>query len=310
MVGSCCLSGLKSEVSLKLQEPKISARTHVSPTERDCNSGSAIMKYILLLLPALISSASSASAKTICTLIADAGSAQLLLEEGDCRTRVTPASTFKIPLALMGFDTGYLTGTHAPVLPFKPGYPDWGGKNWTQPSDPERWMKYSVVWYSQQLTSALGAGEFQRYTQAFGYGNADVSGDPGKNNALERAWLSSSLQIAPLEQIAFLRKLVNHDLPVAPHAIDLTMAIVEATPAGDGWTVYGKTGAAYPRRADGSFDRARGWGWFVGWAKKGDRTVVFSRLNQDEKREKGSAGIRNKQAFLNEWASLITAGGR
>lgn len=230
-----------------------------------------------------------------------------MLEQGDCNTRVTPASTFKIPLSLMGFDTGYLSSANAPVLPFKAGYPDWGGRNWTQPTDPERWMKYSVVWYSQQLTSALGAREFRKYTQAFSYGNADVSGDPRKDNALERAWLSSSLKISPLEQVAFLRKLVNRKLPVAREAMDLTMEIVEATTVGDGWTVYGKTGAAYPRQADGSFARARGWGWFVGWADKGDRTVVFARLDQDEKREKGSAGIRNRKAFLTEWASLITA---
>ncbi|MCY0092702.1 class D beta-lactamase [Hoeflea ulvae] len=266
------------------------------------------MKYILPVLILLISSASGVSARTICTLIADAKSGELLLSQGDCSTRVTPASTFKIPLALMGFESGYLTGAHAPVLPYKAGYPDWGGRNWTQPTDPQRWMKFSVVWYSQQLTAALGMAEFQRYTQAFGYGNADVSGDPGKNNALERAWISSSLKIAPIEQIAFLRGLVNGDLPVKPAARDLTLALVEATPAAGGWTIFGKTGAACPRQADGSFDRARGWGWFVGWAEKGDRTVVFARLNQDEKREKGSAGIRNKQAFLKAWPELISSG--
>jgi beta-lactamase class D len=265
------------------------------------------MKYLFAFLATVIASASPVSAKTICTVIADAGSGQVLLEEGDCRTHVTPASTFKIPLSLMGFTTGYLTGTGAPVLPYKPGYPDWGGNNWTQPTDPERWMKYSVVWYSQQITAALGAETLESYATAFSYGNADFSGDPGKNNGLERAWISSSLKISPLQQAAFLAKLVTRDLPVTGDALNWTMAIVEATPAGDGWTVHGKTGAAYPRRADGSFDRARGWGWFVGWAVKGDRTVVFARLNQDEKRQKGSAGIRNKKAFLKEWSSLIAA---
>ncbi|MEM5492545.1 class D beta-lactamase [Hoeflea sp. AS16] len=265
------------------------------------------MKYILPLLVVLISSASPANAKTICTLIADAESGEVLLSQGDCSTRVTPASTFKIPLGLMGFDSGFLTTINAPVLPFKPGDPDWGGRNWTQPTDPARWMKYSVVWYSQRLTADLGIGKLQKYVQAFDYGNADISGDPGKNNALERSWISSSLKIAPLEQVAFLRKLVNRGLPVAPRAMDLTMAIVEATPAGDGWRVFGKTGAAYPRQADGSFDRAKSWGWFVGWATKGDRTVVFARLNQDEKREKGSAGIRNRKAFLKQWPELISS---
>jgi beta-lactamase class D len=40
-------------------------------------------------------------------------------------------------------------------LAFKEGDPDWGGDNWRQPTDPTRWLKYSVVWYSQRITHAL-----------------------------------------------------------------------------------------------------------------------------------------------------------
>ena len=265
------------------------------------------MKHLVpTLIIVFMLSVAPASARTICTIIADAASGEVLLEEGDCRSRVTPASTFKIALSLIGYDTGFLTGLTTPVLPFREGYPDWGGGNWTQPTNPERWMKYSVVWYSQQITAALGADRIERYLTAFGYGNADFAGDPGRNNGLERAWISSSLKIAPAEQVAFLRNLVNRSLPVAPDAIDRTMAVVETAAVGNGWVVAGKTGAAYPRMADGSFDRARGWGWFAGWANKGNRTLVFARLNQDEKREKGSAGIRNKRAFLKQWPQLAS----
>lgn len=263
------------------------------------------MKHFLASLVVLLLSAAPASAKTICTVIADAESGDLLLEQGDCRSRVTPASTFKIALSLMGFESGFLIGVNAPVLPFKQGYLDWGGANWTQPTDPTRWMKYSVVWYSQRITAALGVKELQRYAETFGYGNADFSGDPGKNNALERAWISSSLKIAPLEQVTFLRNLINRKLPAAPEALSLTMAIVETTPASGGWVISGKTGSAYPRQADGSFDRAKSWGWFVGWAEKDGRWLVFARLNQDETREKASAGIRAKTAFVKQWPELI-----
>lgn len=263
------------------------------------------MKTLVSILTIFLLSSAPASARTICTIIADAASGDVLLEEGDCRSRVTPASTFKIALSLIGYDAGFLTGITTPVLPYRQGYPDWGGKNWTQPTDPQRWMKYSVVWYSQQITSALGGDGIERYLSAFGYGNADFAGDPGRNNGLERAWISSSLKIAPSEQVKFLRALVNRGLPVVPDAIDKTVAIVETVAVGNGWLVSGKTGAAYPRMADGSFDRARGWGWFVGWAKKSNRTVVFARLNQDERREKGSAGIRARTAFLEQWPETV-----
>ncbi|HTM76377.1 MAG TPA: class D beta-lactamase [Devosia sp.] len=265
------------------------------------------MKHLLPCLFALMAFVAPASAKTICTVIADAETSIVLLEQGDCRSRVTPASTFKIALSVMGFDAGFLVDANTPALPFKTGYADWGGDNWKQPTDPTRWLKYSVVWFSQQITAALGVDALHSYADAFGYGNADFSGDAGKNNALERAWISSSLKIAPVEQVAFLRNLINGDLPVQSRAIDMTMAIVETTPAGGGWVISGKTGAAYPRLADRSFDRTKGWGWFVGWATKEERTLVFARLDQDEQRQSVSAGIRAKEALLHEWPGLVSA---
>lgn len=255
----------------------------------------------------VIAGAAPAQAKTLCTVVADARDGMILHQEGDCGSRVTPASTFKVALAVMGFDSGFLKDEHAPSLPFREGYPDWLGDVWRQDTDPVRWLKYSVVWYSQQITRALGVAKLEAYAAAFGYGNADFSGDPGKDNALERAWISSSLKISPLEQVAFLRRLVNADLPVGARAIEMTLRIVETTQAGGGWTVQGKTGSAYPRQADGSFDRARGWGWFVGWASRGDRTLVFARLNQDEQRMAGSGGLRARDAFLKEFPALAAS---
>lgn len=245
-----------------------------------------------------------AQAKTLCTMIADANTGFVFEEGDDCRTRVTPASTFKIALSVMGYDSGILIDTETPSLPYREGYADWGGDNWKQPTTPLRWMKYSVVWFSQQITAILGVTQLQNYAEAFEYGNADFAGDPGENNALERAWISSSLRIAPVEQVAFLRNLVTGKLPVRHEATEMTVAILEKWQTPDGWVVSGKTGSAYPRFADGSFDRARGWGWFVGWAQRNGKTLIFARLIQDEKREGVSSGIRAKDSFLNEWDEL------
>lgn len=109
----------------------------------------------------------------------------------------------------------------------------------------------------------------------FGYGNADFSGDPGKHNGLERAWIASSLNI------------------------------VEKHPVRDGWTVHGKTGMAYPRKPDYTFDEDHPWGWFVGWAEKDGRTAVFARLVQDEKKMPGTAGNRTRDAMYAELPTLL-----
>ncbi|MES2511012.1 MAG: class D beta-lactamase [Pseudomonadota bacterium] len=257
------------------------------------------------VLAALLAAAVSSHAATLCTVIADAKDGKVLLEQGDCRTRVTPASTFKIPLALMGFDSGFLKDDHTPALPFRKGYPEWGGDDWRQPTDPERWLKSSVVWYSQQITHKLGAQRLTAYARDFGYGNADFAGDPGKNNGLERAWIISSLKISPLEQVIFLRKLVNRQLPVTPHALDMVDRIVETRPLAGGYTAHGKTGMAYPRKADGEFDMARAYGWFVGWATIGSQRVVFARLDQDTQAHPTSVSVRARDALLADLPSLL-----
>lgn len=242
-------------------------------------------------------------AGVICTTFADARTTQILAEQGACDQKVTAASTFKIAISIMGYDAGILTDEHSPALPFHAGYPDWRPE-WRQTIDPTNWIKYSVVWYSQEVTQKLGEDRFRRYVAALHYGNEDVAGDPGKHNGLTRAWLSSSLKISPHEQLAFLEKLVDRQLPVSPHAVDMTSALTRVGIL-DGWEVHGKTGTGSPLAADGTHDEAHDYGWFVGWATKAARTIVFARLIQDEKHEKEPAGLRARASLLSELPRIL-----
>jgi len=249
--------------------------------------------------------ASAAQAKTICTVVADAASHKILMQQGDCNQRVTSASTFKIAISLMGYDSGFLKDAHSPALPFREGYADWGGEPWRQTTDPSRWIQYSVVWYSQQVTQSLGEARFQQYVDEFQFGNEDVTGDPGKHNGLTHAWIDSSLKISSLEQMSFLERVVNRQLPVTAHAYDMTSQITQLGQLPNGWDIHGKTGAGFPRAADGTDDTAHGYGWFVGWATKGPRTIVFARLIQDERKEATAAGLRTRATFLRELPALL-----
>jgi beta-lactamase class D len=253
----------------------------------------------------LASLAVRAHAAIICRVVADASSGAIILQDGDCERRTTPASTFKIALAAMGYDSGVLSDADTPVLPFRKGYPDWGGDAWRKPNSPSSWMRHSVVWYSQQIAAQLGVSGLRDYGQKFGYGNSDFSGDPGKNNALERSWISSSLKISPLEQVGFLTRLITGKLPITRDAALNTMSIIEGSTTTGGWSISGKTGSAFPRNADGSFNRARGWGWYVGWARNGEQTLVFAHLAQDERKEQGPAGLRARASLLADWDSLV-----
>ncbi|MEQ1942498.1 class D beta-lactamase [Mesorhizobium sp. VNQ89] len=245
-----------------------------------------------------------ARADTICTLLADASTGKILHQDGECDLAMPPASTFKIPIGLMGYDSGFLKDETTPLLPFKEGYPDWR-KEWRTDIDPTTWMKESVVWYSQLITQSLGEDKFSAYVRAFDYGNEDVSGDKGKNNGLTRSWLSSSLRISPLEQIAFVGKIVNRQLPVSGHAYEMTEAILGRYDLPNGWVVRGKTGAGFSVNADGTPDRQRPFGWYVGWADKGDRTILFARLAVHAKPQKMSPGMGTRDELLEQLPALL-----
>lgn len=257
------------------------------------------MKYRYLAAGVFLSAnVASTGAAEICTVIADSASGKQLFQRGDCSRRVTPASTFKIAISLMGYDSGFLKEEHRPVLPYRPGYVDWR-ESWLHPTDPTKWMNDSVVWFSQQVTLSMGKERFAGYTRKFGYGNADVNGDQ-EHDGLTFSWIGSSLRISPLEQVAFLTKVVNRSLGVSHHAYAMTEKLTRFGLVPGGWQVHGKTGAS------------SGWGWYVGWASKNGQTVVFARLIQkdDTQPKEVPIGLWTRDGFIADFPQLIGSAGR
>jgi beta-lactamase class D len=244
---------------------------------------------------------SGTAAPLDCTLMVDAASGATLVREGSCDARVTPASTFKIAISLMGFDSGVLRDEHTPYLPYKASYAS-SNPSWRRATDPARWLRESVVWYSQQVTSRLGAAGVRGYVQAFDYGNRDLASVAGVDDAVALSELSPTLAISPAEQAVFLRKVVNRSLPLSAHAYDMTARLLKRDTLTNGWEVHGKTGTAPVRLPDGSADNPQHIGWFVGWVSKGGRTLVFARLLQHPVDAHRYAGARARDAFLDDLA--------
>jgi len=240
-----------------------------------------------------------------CTILADGETGAIFFREGPCDQRVSPASSFKIPLALMGFDADILKDPQDPLWPYRPGYAAPLASHKTT-VDPTAWLRDSVVWYSQQLTAQLGKKKFARYVEMFGYGNKDVAGDPGLDNGLTQAWLLSSLSISAEEQIAFLYKMRKRQFPLRPKAYDLTFSIVPTYPLAEGWTAHGKSGSGWQRGPDGAIDRNRQQGWFIGWASKGARTVLFARLILDETKIEPYGGARAREGLIQDLPRLVS----
>ena len=251
----------------------------------------------LALQPALAWHEDALAGSLDCTLMIDAASGEHLVEQGDCATRVTPASTFNIVVSLMGYDSGVLRDAHAPVLPFKPGYADWN-ESWRTTTDPTGWIRNSTVWYAQQVAARIGAGGVRDYVARFDYGNRDLSGDADAPDGEMSSWFNGSLRISALEQGAFLRKVVRRELGLTPHAYDTSAQLLRLPALSNGWDVYGKTGTARGVLPDGGEDMTRAYGWFVGWASKGGRTVVFARMVLQPRDPEQAAGPALKAAFL------------
>lgn len=172
--------------------------------------------------------------------------------------RFSPCSTFKVPHALIGLDLGILRDGNTL---FK-----WDGKPmyfpvWEKDHTLNSAMANSVVWYFQKLAKRIGPARMAEYLSKFDYGNQDISGGQ------DRFWLMSSLKISPLEQIGFLKKLVQEDLPVSQRAMDLTKQAVMQGKQGEA-KLYGKTGSGSVK---GKFSQ----GWFVGWVEPPGRALLF-----------------------------------
>jgi beta-lactamase class D len=191
-----------------------------------------------------------------------------------CRTRVTPASTFKIPHALIALDAGVVSG---PDESFRYD----GTGQWPESSRRDHTLssaiRHSVVWYFQRIAERLGADREAAYLRRFGYGNMDAT------SGLTTFWIGGSLQITPEEQQSFLLKLYQNKLPTAKSAVQAVRRMLVQPPgvvvnaAGeqpfDGpWpahtTVSAKTGSATDRSG-------RDVRWLIGHVTRGDRSFVF-----------------------------------
>lgn len=258
-------------------------------------------KIILCLIGGMLASA-SALAEEVCFLAKENNT--LIKQEGDCKTRFTPQSTFKIALSLMGYDAGILTNPVQPLWPFKANYDPYinvckGAHN------PRTWMRDSCVWYSQVLTKKLGMEKFKMYVTRFDYGNKDVSGDRGKNNGLTNAWLSSSLKISPEEQTVFLQKLIDNKLPVSVKSQVMTKKIMFREELPGGWRLYGKTGSGSYYNQDKTVEYDRQHGWFVGWIEKNGRIITFASHITDVKKQDAIASFKIRDEARNKLWKII-----
>lgn len=174
-----------------------------------------------------------------------------------CAHATIPASTFKIPHALVALETGVVTDPHAKT--------PWDGtlytnKDWHADQSLATALQVSAVWFFQRTAQAIGRPRLRKFLKAMQYGDADVRGE------LTTFWLDGgSLEITALQQLEFLKRMAKYDLPVARAHIDTVWDLLLADPArlqqrlppGETWP----TTTAKLRAKTGTAD---GVSWWVG----------------------------------------------
>ncbi|MBS0657939.1 MAG: class D beta-lactamase [Verrucomicrobia bacterium] len=187
-------------------------------------------------------------------------------DDGRCARLLPPCSTFKIPNAVIGLETGVVTGLDW-TLKYdpnrNPAQPDWPA-GWAQDHDLRSAMKRSAVWYFQEIARQVGEERYKSFLARFDYGNRDLSG------GVDKFWLSSSLRLSAAQQLTFLRKFWRQELPGAsPRSIDLTKEAI-LLEQGEGWAWRGKTGS-------GPIPGTQRWvGWHVGGVETPRGTRLYA----------------------------------
>jgi len=191
-----------------------------------------------------------------------------------CATRLSPASTFKIPHALVALETGVI----APDTVEKwdgVQYPDYA--KWNHDQTVTTAMRPSVVWFFQRIAPRVGAARMHGWLQRLKYGNASTDGE------VTMYWLNGTLRISPLEQAAFLLDLYGGRLPIAADRVTLIRGALEQ-PFGTAENANGVMQLEGPRPAAAtwraktgrtSFDGTR-VSWLVGDVELAGRGYVFA----------------------------------
>jgi beta-lactamase class D len=182
-------------------------------------------------------------------------------------TAFLPASTFKILNALISLETK--------VIPDELVVLTWDGidrkmPEWNRDLNLREAMKLSAVWFYQVLARRVGHEQMQKWVTQVGYGNHQI----GAKEDIDNFWLRGKLRITALDQIQFLRRLYNSNLPFSKRSVAIVkdITIVEQTPD---YTIHGKTGFT------GFDDSIKPQiGWYVGYIEKG-KNVYFFATNLD-----------------------------
>jgi beta-lactamase class D len=184
-------------------------------------------------------------------------------------TGFLPASTFKIINSIIGLETGVLNDeSHLFKWDKKPRMLE----SWEADLSLAEAYKVSCVPCYQEVARAIGTKKMNEYLKKLDYGNMEIA-----DSMIDIFWLEGDFKISQKEQIDFLKRLYNKELPIS----DKTFNIMQQIMVIDDNQIYklsGKTGWG--------IRQGNNIGWFVGFVEKNENVYYVATnitpLNQNE----------------------------
>ena len=214
----------------------------------------------------------------------------------ECRTKRSPASTFKVPHALIALEARVVPASGAPVK--------WDGStqpfpSWQRDHSLESAIRSSVLWFFRRTAAAIGRDAMQDWLRKIGYGDDTFARE------VTSFWVNGDLVISPQEQLDFLARMFRYELPVSRASVD-AVARALTMPAG---TITNAAGAhrfvtGWPR---GTILRAKtgntrvdneNVSWLVGQIDSRGRQYAFVARTRSAKALPTTAGARVAGRYL------------
>lgn len=182
-------------------------------------------------------------------------------------TAYLPASTFKIPNSIIALETGIIEDENTL---FK-----WDGKNrlmdiWEKDMNFKEAYQLSCVPCYQDIARNVGEKRMKEYLERLDFGKMQVD-----SNNLDEFWLQGASSISSFEQIDFLQRLNQSQLPISKKT-ESVMKKIMLLEQHDNYQLRGKTGW--------SIADDKNLGWFVAILESQGKTYYLA-TNVEPKNE-------------------------
>lgn len=173
-----------------------------------------------------------------------------------------PASTFKICNSLIALEEKVISP--ADVIKWDGKDKTFKGKSvksWNADTNLESAFKNSTIWFYVELSKRINRATYAKYLKACDYGNLDL-GEKGDD-----FWNYGDMEMSPKNQVEFLVKLYNEELPFSKENMKLVKSYMRMNSDG-AYALSGKSGWGMKGGKD--------IGWLIGYLENDTGSYAYA----------------------------------